>query len=98
MRKQYITYEQYLSTSRRINKLKANGIHLIYTRSKVKLMMGTICLGIAVFPNGLGLIFYPLSFYFFSSGGIDIYTNIENYKRKLRVLWNSTKKKVLQWK
>jgi len=40
--------------------------------------LGYVCLGVAVFPNGLGFIFYPLGFAMLGAVGIKL-----NLKRKL---------------
>lgn len=40
--------------------------------------LGYVCLGVAVFPNGLGLVFYPLGFGLLGVVGIRL-----NIKRKL---------------
>jgi len=40
--------------------------------------LGFVCLGIAIFPNGLGIIFYPLGFSLLNLVGINL-----NLKKKL---------------
>jgi len=84
-----ITYEQYLKQEQRMTNLKKLGVEFIYTKSRIKLILGSVCLVIAIVPNGLGLIFYPLSFSLFASGGIDIYTIIRKNKQRVRVIINN---------
>ena len=46
---------------------RAKGIQLYKTPIKpfgyIVGGLGIVCLGVAVFPNGLGLLFYPMGFY-----------------------------------
>ena len=93
MRNKYITYEQYTKQQLRIKQLRAMGVEFIYKISKIKLILGSACLIIAIVPNGLGVIFYPLGFALLISAGVDIYTIMEDKKRKIRVLKN----RVLRW-
>ena len=61
---------------------RARGINLYKTKLKpmgyVVAGLGFSCLGIAVFPNGLGFAFYPLGFFLLSLVGINL-----NIKKKL---------------
>jgi len=93
MTKQYITYEQYTKQEHKIKELRALGVEFIYKKSKAKLILGSACLIIAIIPNGLGLIFYPVGFALLVSAGVDIYTIMEDTKRRIRVLKN----RFLRW-
>jgi len=93
MTKQYITYEQYTKQEQKIRQLRSLGVEFIYKKSKVKLVLGATCLFIAIVPNGLGIIFYPLGFALLSSAGIDIYALIQSNKRKLRVFLNNIRRR-----
>ena len=93
MRNKYITYEQYTKQEQKIKQLRANGVEFIYKKSKVKLVLGATCLFIAIVPNGLGIIFYPLGFALLSSAGIDIYALIQSNKRKIRVFLNNLRRR-----
>ena len=93
MTKQYISYEQYTKQELRIKQLRALGVEFIHKISKIKLILGSACLVVAIVPNGAGLIFYPLGFSLLASAGVDLYTLMEDKKRKLRVLKN----KVMRW-
>ena len=86
MRNKYITYEHYLKQEQKIKQLSALGVRFIYKKSKVKIILGSICLFIAIVPNGLGIIFYPLGFALLSSAGVDIYSLLRTKKREIRVL------------
>ena len=88
MTKQYITYEQYLKQQKKIKQLRSLGIEFIHKKNKIKIAIGSICLFIAIVPNGLGIIFYPLGFSLLISAGVDIYTLLESNKRKARVIKN----------
>ena len=88
MTKQYITYEQYTKQEHKIKQLRSLGVEFIYKKSKAKLILGSACLLIAIIPNGLGLIFYPVGFALLVSAGVDIYTIMEDTKRRIRVLKN----------
>lgn len=88
MATKYITYKQFIRQSARIDAIKNNGIELVYRRNKIKLAVGTVCLIIAVIPNGLGVVMYPLAFSLLISGGIDIYSIIRTQKHKFGfLLW-----------
>jgi len=45
---------------------------------------GFICLGIALFPNGLGFVFYPLSFILLGFNKMDLYRFKEIGLRKFK--------------
>jgi len=50
---------------------------------KVVFVFGLIFLSIAMFPNGLGLIFYPLSSMCFGLIGINVFVEKAKLKKKL---------------
>lgn len=81
--RKYITLAEYNEQEQRVANLKELGVEFIYKKSKIKIALGCICLGIAVFPNGLGVIFYPLGFSLLISGGVDIYSIIKTSKHKI---------------
>ena len=85
--KKYVTYKQYNKQVDRIESLKNKGVEFIHTKSKIKIWLGGMCLVVAIIPNGLGLIFYPLGFSLLTSGGVDIYALFNNKKDKIRGLW-----------
>ena len=91
--KQYITYEQYTKQEQKIEQIKKQGVEFVYKKNKVKIIIGSTCLIIAIVPNGLGLIFYPLGFALLSSAGIDMYALIQSNKQKFRaLLWGLRKR------
>ena len=50
--------------------------------------LGFVCLGVAAFPNGLGLLFYPLGFGLLGLVGITTIKTEKKIKNKLRFcLW-----------
>lgn len=87
MTTKYITYEQYLKQENKIRELRKKGIELTYNKSKIKIVLGGVCIVIAIIPNGLGFIFYPVGVALLTSGGIDVYALIKTHKQKLRFLW-----------
>lgn len=92
--KQYITWEQYNQLQRGYSQLKKEGVEFIHTINKIKLVSGLICLAVAIVPNGLGIIFYPLSFSLLASSGINYYTIMEDKKRRFRVFLQNLKRMV----
>lgn len=84
--KQYITYKQYLRHTRRLKELETQGIELVYTKSTLKLILGGVCLVVAIIPNGLGLIMYPLGFSLLASGGIDIVSKIQKVRHRVTLI------------
>jgi len=81
--KGFITYEEYINRSDIFNRLKENQ-QLIYKKSYIKMGLGFACLVVAVIPNGLGFIFYPLGFMLLINGGLNL---LGEYKRiKFKVL------------
>jgi len=71
---------------------RAKGIDLYKTAIKplgyVVAGLGFVCLGVAVFPNGLGMVFYPLGFMLLGSVGINTNALEKKLKNKLRfTLW-----------
>lgn len=80
MKNKTITYARYNNIISRLNKAKQQGLILDIRKNKFKVVLGCLCLGVAVIPNGLGLIFYPLGFYFLGFSLMDL----ENIKRKVK--------------
>jgi len=84
-----------------LNKMKNKTILLGYRAKGIKLYrtdikplgrviagLGFVCLGIALFPNGLGLIFYPLGFGLLGIVGINTIKTEKKIRNKLRfILW-----------
>jgi len=62
---------------------RARGITLYKTRLKplgyAVAGLGFVCLGIAAFPNGLGILFYPIGFALLNMVGIKL-----NIKKKIQ--------------
>ena len=92
--KKYVTWKQYNRQAKHIQNLKLAGVEFIHTKSKIKIGLGCACLVIAVIPNGLGLIFYPLGFSLLTNGGVDIYTLLTKKRDKIRGLWSTLTRKV----
>lgn len=78
--KQTITYKQYNNMISRLNKAKSKGLILDVRKNKLKIALGILCLGIAIFPNGLGIVFYPIGFMLL---GLSL-KDLDNYKRILK--------------
>lgn len=75
---------------------RAKGIKLYRTDIKplgrIVAGLGFACLGVAIFPNGLGLIFYPLGFGLLGVVGINTIRTEKKIKNKLRfALWRLRK-------
>lgn len=83
----YITYKQYIIQEKRIIRLREQGVELTYKKSKIKIVLGGVCITIAIIPNGLGVVFYPVGIALLMSGGIDVYALVKVHKQKLRFLW-----------
>lgn len=79
-KQKYITIQQYNKTINQYNQLRKMGLKPIIKRNWVKLGLGVVCLAIAIFPNGLGVICYPLGFMLL---GIS-FKHIIELKRKLK--------------
>ena len=85
MKYKTITTQQYNNLLNRVEILEDNNIRLIKKRTKIKLILGTTCFIIAVIPNGLGIIFYPLSFMFLGLSLFEIKNiYLPELKRKLK--------------
>ena len=80
MKNKYITYAEYNNQINKYNQAKTRGFKLIVKKNWFKVVAGFVCLGIAIFPNGMGIIFYPLSFYFLGLS----FKDIIEYKRKAK--------------
>ena len=72
MSRTYKNYTDYLQVVGTLRGCKDQGIKLIYKKNKIKLVVGLVCLGIAVLPNGLGLLFYPVGFALLGINLVDI--------------------------
>ena len=71
--KEYIQYENYLKQKESLNKLERKGFKFIHKKNMFKIIAGLGCLVIAVIPNGLSLIFYPLGFILLNINRIDLF-------------------------
>ena len=80
MKNKTITYKQYNKQINKYNNLIQQGFRPIIKKNWFKVVAGFVCLGIAIFPNGMGIIFYPLSFYFLGLS----FKDIIEYKRKAK--------------
>lgn len=87
-KKRYIPYENYLKIDNDLNQMQKQGIKLIFKKNYIKMVGGVVCLSIAIFPNGLGIIFYPLGFYLLGWSSADFFRYkdiiIRQAKNKLR--------------
>ena len=63
MKTEYIQYEELLKRQHDLNRLEKKGFKLLYSKNTFKKVVGVGCLVVAIFPNGLGLLFYPMWFY-----------------------------------
>ena len=88
METEYISFEDYLKREKHLSRLKKQGVKLLYSKSRFKAVCGVGCLIVAIIPNGLGVVFYPLGFYLLGFNKIDLKQKSENLlrisKNKLR--------------
>lgn len=75
-----ITFQEYNKQINKYNGWIQRGFKPIIKKNWFKIGLGCVCLGIALFPNGLGVVFYPIGFYLI---GISI-RDIHEYKRKAK--------------
>lgn len=80
MKNKYIQYSELLKREQHLSRLKEQGFKLIYSKSRFKVVCGVVCLSVAIFPNGLGVILYPIAFMLL---GIS-FKDIENFKDNLK--------------
>ncbi len=87
--KDFISYGEFINRVETTESLREEN-RLVYKKSYFKIGLGCVCLAVAVFPNGLGFIFYPLGFMLLVNGGFDLmgrYKKIKNrVLNKLRLL------------
>ena len=79
-----ITYKQFLNKEKRIKELQDQGVVFLFKNNKIKLILGISCIAIAVIPNGLGLIFYPIGFYLLGIGTADLFRFKEEIIRRIK--------------
>ncbi len=77
-----ITYAQYNKQINRYNRLRTQGLKPIIKKNLVKISLGVICLGIAIFPNGLGVVFFPFNFLRKMQKEKDAHKNIKQHTKK----------------
>ena len=78
--KKYITFKDYNYQINKYNKAVSSGFKPIMKKNWIKIGCGFVCLSIAIFPNGLGIIFFPLSFMLLGLS----FKDIIEYKRKAK--------------
>ena len=83
MKEKYISFEDYTKRKEHLNRLRKKGFKLVYSKSRFKVVCGVVCLSVAIFPNGLGLIFYPLGFMLLGIGINDLRVMKDNLRFKL---------------
>ena len=81
---QTISYSNLIKRERHLKTLESKGFIFIHKKNYLKLGLGIACLSLALIPNGLGLIFYPLGFMLLSINKIDLYNHKENIIRKIK--------------
>lgn len=79
-----ITYKEFLKREKNIKELQDQGVIFLFKKNKFKLILGVSCLVIAVIPNGLGIIFYPLGFFLLGIGAADLFRFKEEILRKIK--------------
>ena len=88
--KKTITYKQFLNKEKQIKELQEQGVVFIFKKNKFKLIAGITCIAIAVIPNGLGVVCYPLGFWLLGIGMADLLRFkeelIRKFKNKIRSL------------
>ena len=80
MKNKYISYTEYNNQINKLNQARARGFKIITKKNMLKIGLGLVCLSIAIIPNGLGIVFYPLSFYLLGFSLMDL----EEVKRKIK--------------
>lgn len=88
MEREYIHYGELLKRERHLSRLKEQGFELIHSKSRFKVVCGVVCLSVAIFPNGLGFIFYPIGFYLLGIGFKDIQIYTDNLRFKIWLGFN----------
>ena len=83
MKNKYIQYQELRKREDDLNRLKEQGFKLIYSKSRFKQVVGVVCLSVAIFPNGLGVVFYPMGFYLLGIGLNDFKEFKDNLKFKV---------------
>jgi len=84
--KKYFQYSELLKRESDLNLLEKQGFKFLYRRNKFKIVCGVGCLIIAVIPNGLSLLFYPMGFYLLSINKLDLFRFKEIGLRKFKRL------------
>lgn len=79
-----ITYKEFLKREKNIKELQDQGVIFLFKKNKFKLILRVSCLVIAVIPNGLGIIFYPLGFFLLGIGAADLFRFKEEILRKIK--------------
>lgn len=86
--KKYIQYENFLKRENQINNLKEQGFKFIIKKNQFKLFLGVGCLVIAIIPNGMGFLMFPLSFFLLGITLKDVQKFKDNFKFKLWLRFN----------
>lgn len=89
MSKPDVKYEDLLKMEYELNRIKDLGIETYRVKNMLKIVVGVGCVIIAVIPNGLGIIFYPLGLSLLISGGIDLVAFSKTVRQRLKFkLWS----------
>ena len=84
MRTKFIQYEELLKREQSLNQLRKKGFKLIYRKNYFKVVVGVVCLSVAIIPNGTGIFLYPLGFYLLEFNKMDLFRYKENLLRKFK--------------
>ena len=84
MKTKTITFQRYNNIINKYNQLRTQGLKPIIKKNRFKIVLGCVCLGIAIIPNGTGIIMYPLGFYLLGIGLKDIEELKRITKNKIR--------------
>ena len=84
MERNYIQYAELLKRKEDLKSLERRGVKLLYSKNRFKVVCGVVCLSVAIFPNGLGVVFYPLGFYLLGFNKIDLKQYYEGVLKRIR--------------
>lgn len=77
-------YEELINKQKYISDRQTDGFIFLYPKNTLKKVLGFSCLTLAIIPNGLGVVLYPISFMLLKINKIDMLRHKDKIRQKIK--------------